>query len=91
MRLLLKAITKMREKGYQREAFELPELLAMYGEILVLEEERERRETMMFNSGLEAAARKSVEWADQSCGGSGFGGEGYRNLATSILSLRKLK
>lgn len=37
--------------------------------------------------GLSDAARTAESWADQSCGGSGTGGEGYRNLARSILGL----
>jgi hypothetical protein len=37
-----------------------------------------------YNRGIEAAAQQAEAWADQCCGGSGEGGEGYRNLAVAI-------
>jgi hypothetical protein len=37
--------------------------------------------------GLAAAARKAEEWAAECCGGSGLGGEGYKNLAQAILKI----
>ena len=42
-----------------------------------------------FNAGLETAALIADSWADQCCGGSGEGGEGYRNLAVSIREKAK--
>ncbi len=35
-------------------------------------------------AGLRAASNKAINWADECCGGSGDGGEGYRNLAAAI-------
>ena len=43
-----------------------------------------------FNAGLELAAQLAESWADQCCGGSGEGGEGYRNLAKAIRSKQKV-
>jgi hypothetical protein len=89
MSKLLDCLTEMREKGYHRKTFEMDELLAMYGEVRVLEVERERRDNSYFDAGLRTAAIKCVEWADASCGGSGAGGEGYRNLSNVILAMQK--
>jgi hypothetical protein len=89
MSLLLDALTKMREKGYQRQTFEMSELLAMYGEISVLEHERDVMDKRWFNIGIETASMKCIEWADSCCGGSGAGGEGYRNLGKLLLAMRK--
>lgn len=40
-----------------------------------------------YRLGLAAAASKARSWADQCAGGSGEGGEGYRNLAASIEAI----
>lgn len=42
-----------------------------------------------FNAGLELAARIAESWADECCGGSGQGGEGYRNLAKVIRNKQR--
>jgi DNA modification methylase len=39
--------------------------------------------------GIETASMKCIEWADSCCGGSGAGGEGYRNLGKLLLAMRK--
>jgi hypothetical protein len=37
--------------------------------------------------GVMDAARKARSWGEESCGGSGAGGEGYGNLADAITRL----
>jgi hypothetical protein len=51
---------------------------------MVQEMRRQRERTTSYNRGLEAAAQQAEAWAAQCCGGSGEGGEGYRNLAIAI-------
>lgn len=40
-----------------------------------------------YRMGLHAASRMALSYADQCCGGSGEGGEGYRNLADAISKI----
>ena len=89
MSKLRDVLTTMREKGYHRQTFDMDELLAMYGEVRLLEEERERRDNQLFDAGIRTAAIKCIEWADQAGGGSGVGGDGYRNLANILLAMQK--
>lgn len=49
--------------------------------------EREQRQRF-FQMGLDAASALADNWADQCCGGSGEGGEGYRNLACAQRRLK---
>lgn len=40
-----------------------------------------------YRMGLHAASQMALSYAEQCCGGSGEGGEGYRNLAYAILKI----
>lgn len=42
-----------------------------------------------YNAGLIDAARKADSWGEESGGGSGTGGEGYKNLANSIRDMQR--
>ncbi len=57
--------------------------------IFIAQQRKSAEMDRAFNAGLEAAARLAESWADQCCGGSGEGGEGYRNLAKSILAAQR--
>lgn len=54
---------------------------------VVLKMRRDLADRAARATGLEAAARLAENWADQAGGGSGLGGEGFRNLATAIRQL----
>jgi hypothetical protein len=56
---------------------------------LILELRQKNRDTAWRNTGLQEAASLADQWADECCGGSGQGGEGYRNLATAIRRLMR--
>lgn len=54
---------------------------------LVLAHRKRAEYARAYNNGLEAAASQCEAWADECCGGSGEGGEVYRNIAGSIRKL----
>lgn len=54
---------------------------------MVLQFRRAKADAAARARGLDAAARLADEWADQCGGGSGAGGDGYRNLAAAIRQL----
>lgn len=55
---------------------------------LILERRKTREREIAISSGLELAARLAEQWATESGGGSGNGGEGYLNLAIAIRRLK---
>lgn len=56
---------------------------------LILTQRKEKARITSYNQGLEAAAQQAESYAAQCCGGTGEGGEGYKNLAVSIRQLKK--
>ncbi len=54
---------------------------------LVLNSRTEKIRTEAYKQGLVAAFHKCQEWANECDGGSGKGGEGYRNLGEAILRI----
>jgi hypothetical protein len=47
----------------------------------------QKRDKTVRNGALEEAARLADSWADESGGGSGKGGEGWRNFASAIRKM----
>jgi hypothetical protein len=54
----------------------------------MIKDHRKKQERDRYrNLGLADAAGLADNWAEQCCGGSGEGGEGYRNLANAIRGM----
>lgn len=51
---------------------------------IIIEHRKKRDYMRAYNHGLETAACICESWAAESCGGSGEGGQGYKNLAEII-------
>lgn len=51
---------------------------------LIIEHRKRLDYKRAYDDGLETAARICESWAAESCGGSGEGGQGYKNLAAII-------
>lgn len=56
---------------------------------LIIEHRKKREYLRGYNEGLETAAKTCESWAAESCGGSGEGGHGYKNLAAIIRDKKR--